>query len=450
MVHARSFIKGTLFCLFCAFLASCSGKESYVAYYFSYDTVDVRESPSDDAAVVLKLSCGRKPAKYDKKTAEIPYVFLSTDSNESPVGIQNVDESGKWGYMGKGWVRLDDMIYVGTGDETAKLPAFKTQGGEWLTIYKHPKDEASEKSKHSIRQQEIVQQFATVKNWTFIHAIVHSTVGVPHHLYGWMKNSNLNKVEDASEEEMKSNGYQLLEERTGKKSLQFNRTMYFVFRYAAGLALLLLLIFLVPAFVHGRPAGALFTFPIFSILLFFFGELGVGFTVLYGFLTPLVWYVILYPLLYTKASTVFPPAYSRLSIITSLLVMGLNEWTKGSLSFGHILLIVLYLVPVVFFSFFVSRRAYNAICPLCHYYGNHRLLRTVEEGTTTSKREGVDDIYTGTTTEIRGGSKVEVNHYKRVPYTLISTTTYYREERQCRHCDEIFYVHRMSSGSRKI
>lgn len=453
-------MKRVLFLLLCVLPVSCAGKNSYVGYYISFDDVEVRESPSDDAPVVMKLSCGKRPSKYDKKTAEIPYAFMSTDSNEKPVGVRNVDESGKWGYFEeripfirdwKGWIPLDKMICVGTVDETVKLPAFEVKGEDWVQLYKHPKEDEKEKTRHRIRRGEIVQQYATAKNWTFIHAIVHSTVGVPSHLYGWAKNSNLSKVEDSSEEEIEKNGYKLLEERVEKEkgSLKFRRTMYYLFRHCCYLALVFAILFLIPAFIHRRATSALFVFPTVALLLLFFGELAVGKTLIYGLLMPLVWYTLLYPLLYTPASRVFPPAYCTLSIASALLVMGINEFAKGGGALGHILLVILYVVPVVFFSFFLSRLIYNDTCPHCGYYGGHALLETINDGTTTSESTGVEDIYTGTTTETRGNTQVTTEHYKRVPYTLITTTSHYRDVRKCRHCEEIFYNYRSSSHSRK-
>ena len=43
--------------LSCLLAVSCGSDDSYLGYYITYDEVEVRESPSEDAPVVLKLIC---------------------------------------------------------------------------------------------------------------------------------------------------------------------------------------------------------------------------------------------------------------------------------------------------------------------------------------------------------------------------------------------------------
>ena len=454
-------------CLLSVSRISCTGKEKYIGYYISYDIVDVREAPSEDAKVVLKLSCERKPSKFDKKAQEIPYAFLSDDKKAVSVGVRKIDESGKWGYIDesiplirnrKGWIPLDEMIYVGTGDASAKRPSYQVKGERWITMYRHPKEDDKDKAGGSLYTGEIVQQYATAKGgWVFVDGIVYSTVGNPSHHYGWINTKNLTKTEDSSEEDMTVTAYELLEERMGnqKDTIKMRNVLYHIFRVLSFLALIFTVIFLVPSFIHRRPTSVLFVFPIFALYMFIFTEVWAPISLFYGLLMPMAAYTILYPVLYlpsregSRKDVFYPWAFNVLSIVPALYVMGVIEFAKSPKLLGHIVTVVFYAVLIIIFTYFLGKLVYEDICTHCGYYGGHRNEGTEDLGTSVSESSGVEDVYVGSSTRTVGNTEVTTDHYKRTPYTLVTSVHRYRIIRRCRKCDKIYYNYRSETNSSK-
>lgn len=461
MKHATNFIKTLLLCLLLP--AACACNKHYEASYIAFDPVDVREAPSDDAKVVLKLSCGKKPGSYDKKTAEIPYAFLSLDKQDDPIGVRKIDESEKWGYVDdfaqafvrvKGWIPLEEMICLGAGDETEKLPAFEVKGDDWNTLYRHPKEEFSDGVGTSLPKGELVQRITTSKDWSFVHSIGYTTTGLVADHYGWIKTRLLSKRDDLSVEEMKAPAYERLMERMGnqKDTLKLRNILYHIFRFLSLLALIFAVVFLIPALIHRRPTSALFVFPLFALYMFIFTEVWTSISLFYGLLMPMAAYTVLYPLLYIPGKwkfSFYPWALNVLSVIPALYVMGAIEFAKSPKLLGHIVTLIIYAVPVVLFAYFLGKLVYEDICPHCGYYGGHHNEGTQDDGTTVSESSEVEDVYQGTTTRRVGDTEIITQHYQRTPYTLVTSVHRYRIIRRCRKCDEIYYNYRSNVNRSK-
>ena len=146
--------KVLFFLLLSCLLASCASNDNYLGYYITYDEVEVRESPSEDAPVVLKLICINRPGSYKQADGDVPCAFVADNAGPSPIGVKKIDASGKWGYIDesipmilhwKGWIPLDRMISCGTQAADEIVPTYEVRE-DGMAMYMHPEENNSYKA----------------------------------------------------------------------------------------------------------------------------------------------------------------------------------------------------------------------------------------------------------------------------------------------------------------
>ena len=438
-------------------LVSCTaGKGDYLAYYMTYDAVDVHAEPSEHSPVTMKLICDRRPSSYSEKKAEIPYAFIFEDRNPVPVGIKKFDESGEWGYFSekvpfildwKGWIKLDQLIFCGETATADIKPTYEAKE-DWIDMYKHPKLDEKDKLVHKLKKGDKVLAHRKSGSWAFVEWVRFSQAGKEAPKYGWVQLKNFRQIEDASYAQLKDGAYEAMQERvlsnSGQKgewmekgirhAVQLKAALLQVFKYGALVAILVALLFLFPAIKRKCWMVPAVVFPVSALLLFLCSDLTSAPGIVYGLLIPILVFPILYPLLYTGASRGVATAFNIISLAASLYVMGVLELFSGRMLILHVALFIFYAGVVFKFTKWFAKKIGDDVCPHCGYYAGHPRLGEEYMGTSTSVDTDSYDQYDHSETV----GHETTNYYVRKYFHRITHTDHYDVERCCLRCGSHF------------
>lgn len=457
--------------VFSILATSCANHGKYEGYYFCYDAVDVRANPSDTSAVVLKLICDRRPGNYKQKDGEIPWAFVTDNMEPVPIGVKKIDESGKWGYIDEkvplvfhwqGWIPLDKMIYCGGQDKTVAENTWEVTEDN-LVMYKHPAVNDKEKLVHTLSKGDKVQVRATSKDWSFVSWLRYTDTGAESHKYGWVKTKNLAVAQAVSQEDLKESAYEKMEQKNIAKAssggalsqwgirhgIKLKSVLQKVHLVGAGLIVLFVLALIIPSFKRKKWLEVLVVLPLCAVILFLFSYLTSAPALVYALLSVVFAYGVLYPMLYTHQSELFPTLFRVLSYGVGFYSLAIFQLLSGKNIIVSIVLFVVFAAIFIWITELIANKVASYICPHCGYYATHPKLQTIYDGTTSSDSHGTEDVYSHTTTHMEGKTKVITKHYDRKHYTDTTTTHHYRMVHLCMQCGKEFENFKSKSSTKR-
>ena len=441
----------------CLLAISCVQDDKYVAYYITYDEVKVRESPSADAPVVLKLICINQPGSYKKAEGDVPCAFVADNAGPSPIGVKKIDESGKWGFIDesiplilhwKGWIPLDEMLPCGTQDDEEVVPVYEVREDD-IEMYKHPEENSKDRLQtRKLKKGEKVQLRASGKGWSFVSRLYYSDSGKELEKFGWVRTKSLAKAEAVSRKDLKEEVFGQMQEKTKDKRISINTGTILrkIFLGVSILGLLFTLGFLIPGIRRRLWLATLIWMPGCTLLLFMGYYLTGAPTLIYALLVVVAAYVLTYPLRYgRRGSTYFLP-FMILSIGGSLIVLVLIKFFAGGHLFLNILAVVFDLIVIVLLASWIASKVEHYICPHCDYYGGHPRIRVDDGGESVAYgTESWDEFDHSTSRTDWLGKKITTNYYKRHYEKVTYIVHHYTVVRQCIHCKEEILEHKTST-----
>ncbi len=456
--------------LFASILAmlGCTSGKGYKGYYFTYDAVDVHESPDESSKVILKATCDWRPRTYDEKTAEIPYAFFLDNKRPVPIGIRKLDETGQWGYINEripllydwhGWVKLSDMIPVGTFDKSEPQPTYQTASGD-VTLYKHPGADDNDKLLYwgegfptyyyKLEKDDKAQLITREGAWGFVRYIAGARAsGKETAVYGWVPMKSLKSVGDIPYDDIKTAFLAAQHEKEIAKSKDRGKLFQWgaehwsslrpklckAYNGGAVAALIIALVCFYPAFRRKRLLGDVVMLPVFAVYLFVMGSMSGGPGIMYGLAAPVLAATVLYPLLYLRfSSRIVGPLIRIAGIAGSLYIMLFAEVFASQPLLLHLILFLVYGTATVWFSRFIAKKLEDDVCPNCGFYAGHAKLGEEYLGTTSKTEHSSRDVFDHSSTS----GNVTTNYYRRETSSVTTHTDHYSVDRRCARCGYTF------------
>lgn len=451
-----------LSCLLAA--VSCTLSRGYQGYYFTYDAVDLHEAPSDASPVIMKATCDWRPKSYDEKTAKIPYAFFLDDNRPTPIGIRKVDETGKWGWINEkfpliydyhGWVKLSSLIPLGPADNSVPRPTYETIVAV-APLYKHPK--VNEKDKlyyqgeffsdvfYKLKKGDKAQLITRKNSWGFVRFIAAKTSsGKERIAYGWVPMSSLKSVGDIAYADIQTEFQDNEKAKTLAKSKNKGKVYEWgvnhwsvispiictTCRYGALAALIIAVLFLIPAIRRRRWMGPVIVLPLFAAYLFVIGYMSQGPGIMFGLAVPVLLATALYPLLYLRPlSRSVGPVIRSLGIIGSIYVMFIVEIFTTQSIVLHAILFLVYASVTVWFSRFIAKKYDDDVCPNCGFYAGHDQLGEEYLGTSSKTSHSSRDVFDHSETS----GNVTTNYYRTETSSVTTHKDFYSVGRCCARC----------------
>ena len=441
--------------------SSCTIHGKYIAYYFTYDPVDVRAYPSDTSKVIMKAICIR-PNCYDEKQFDVPSAVFHDNNLPVPIGITKYDETGQWGYFSEkipllldyhGWVKLSQLVPCGPADENVALPTYEVIPDK-LIAYKHPR--VSDKDRILTFGPGVPSEYVTFKKgervqitnkkngWGFGRYIYTGDNGKTYTRFGWVPMKSLKEVGSISYKDLQkaSSVAHMNDEIAGSKRdgkffqwgvkhwSKLRPILLAVNNYAAIAAIAFALLFLIPGIIRRRWMGPAIVLPVFAVYLFILANMSEGPGIMYGLAIPVAAIVFTYPLLYTPLSRSVPLIQYIIGIGGSIYVMFVNEIFMHESLILHIILFLAYCTVTVWFTRFMTKKFEDDICPRCGYYAGHAKLGEEYVGTTSQNIHHSDRVYDHSETS----GNVRTDYYKDRSWVETKHTDHYLVGRCCARC----------------
>ena len=432
--------------LSCLLAVSCANDGKYEGYYITYDEVEVRESPSEDAPVVLKLICKNRPRSYKQAEGDVPCAFVADNNGPSPIGVKKIDESGKWGYIEehiplilnwKGWLPLDQMLPCGTQADDEIVPTYEVRE-DGIDMYKHPEENSKDRVQAiKIKEGEKVLLRATKGRWSFVSRLLYSKDGTELEKFGWVRTKSLAQVDAITRKELKEAVYgnmldKSMDQRIGINAVSLLRK---IFLGACILGLLFTLLFLVPGIRRKLWFSTLLWMPGFTVLLFMGYYLTGAPALVYALLIVAMAYVITHPLRYRRSANGYYLPFWIISVGGSVIALIFLKFLSG----GHLILNIFAfafdVVVIALLTSWITSRIERYICPHCGFYAGHPKIRVDDGGETISRGYDTWDEFDHSSTRTDWmGKKIITNYYKRHYETVYYINHHYTVVRQCLGC----------------
>lgn len=443
--------------LSCLLAVSCAKDDKYEGYYITYDEVEVREQPSEDAPAVLKLICINRPGSYKKAEGDVPCAFVADNNGPSPIGVKQIDESGKWGYIDesiplilhwKGWIPLDKMIPCGTQEDDEVVPVYEVCE-DGLEMYRHPEENSKDKVlAYNIKKGDKVQLRASKGGWSFVSWMFCSDSGEELEKFGWVPTKSLAQVEAVSRGKIKEEVYGKMLEKTQDKRVGINTITILrkIFLGACILSLLFTLVFLIPGIRRKLWLASLVWMPGFTIFLFMGYYLTGAPALVYALLIVLAAYTLTYPLRYRRRASGYSLPFWILSVGGSLVALVFLKFFSGGHLIGNILAVAFDMVVVVLLTSWITAKVEHYICPHCDFYAGHPRIRVDDGGETVAHgTESWDEFDHSSTRTNWLGERIKTNYYKRHYETVVYIVHHYTIVRKCLGCGKEILEHKTST-----
>ena len=435
-----------------AFVA-CGGRETYI----TYDPVEMHREPSQESALVVKITCSPKPGykEFDKK-ARLLY-WTGPRNNPIPLPVTKKDESGQWGYVRifsteareqfKGWIPLEKLLPCGggLGDEVRDVYTAKQNK---VMLYKHPRATTGEQTKFWLAQGDTVQVLSKGNGWVHVHKVTtYSHVDQPE-LYGWAQLSQLNAIGTFSANSVSA---EARADETGLKAGLPLEVWRNILTVGCAICLLVFVLLAIPAKKRSKFTSDM----VFKVLvgagLCAAGVWGTAhlsvdiMDALLVLVVPLLIYSVLYPLLYTSAvSRWWKYLYVALAVTCAILVFfpATRHWHGHGIQKAYFGVAVAALAFVLWRIWSIWKTLFKSVCPHCGYYADQEegenILDKEVRSKPRKKREAVH-IYTGDKVTMRGNEEVNREAQYRTEYRTVmvqDVTRYYHCDFTCVHCGE--------------
>lgn len=432
--------------LSCLLAVSCGSDDNYLGYYITYDEVEVRESPSEDAPVVLKLICINRPSSYKQAEGDVPCAFAADSGGPSPIGVKKIDASGKWGYIDesipmilhwKGWIPLDQMIYCGTQAADEIVPTYEVRE-DHLAMYRHPEENKKEQVRaYNIKAGDKVLLRASQGRWSFVSWFYCSDSGDKKEMFGWVPTKSIAQVDAVTRGELEEEVYGKMLDKTKDKRLSINTITVLrkVFLVGCILGLLFTLVFLVPGIRRKLWLPTLLWMPGLTLLLFFGSYLTSAPAFTFALLMIPLAYVVTHPLRFRRNASGYFYPFWIISVGGCVIMLVFLKFLSGGPLILNIITSALNVFVVVMLSSLITSRIAHNICPHCGFYANHPTIRVEDKGESVS--EGVETSYSYDGSSSRTnwlGERVVTNYYKAHHRTVYYINHHYVVVRQCVKC----------------
>lgn len=438
--------KVLFFLLLSCLLASCASNDNYLGYYITYDEVEVRESPSEDAPVVLKLICINRPGSYKQADGDVPCAFVADNAGPSPIGVKKIDASGKWGYIDKsipmilhwkGWIPLDRMISCGTQAADEIVPTYEVRE-DGLAMYMHPEENKKDQVRaYGIKAGDKVLLRATHGRWSFVSWFFCSDSGDKKEKFGWVPTKSIAQVDAVTREELEEEVYGKMLDKTQDKRVGINTVTVLrkIFLGGCILGLLFTVLFLVPGIRRKLWFPTLLWMPGCTLLLFMGYYLTGAPALVYALLVVPVAYLVTHPLRYRRSANGYYLPFWIISVGGSVIALIFLKFLSG----GHLILNIFAfafdVVVIVLLTSWVTARIERNICPHCGFYAGHPKIRVDDGGETISRGYDTWDEYDHSSTRTNWmGQKIITEYYKTHYETVYYINHHYTVVRQCLGC----------------
>lgn len=434
-------------------IVACGGRETYI----TYDPVEMHQEPSQESALVVKITCSPKPGykEFDKK-ARLLY-WTGPRNNPIPLPVTKKDDSGQWGYVRifsteareqfKGWIPLEKLLPCGggLGDEVRDVYTAKQNK---VMLYKHPRAISGEQTKFWLAQGDTVQVLSKGNGWVHVHKVTtYSHVDQPE-LYGWAQLSQLNSIGTFSANSVSA---EARADETGLKAglpLEVWRSILMI---GCGICLLVFVLMAIPARKRSKFTSDLVFKVLIGAGLCAAGVWGTAhlsvdiMDALLVLVVPLLIYSVLYPLLYSSTtSRWWKYLYVALAVICAVMVFypATRHWHGHGIQKAYFGVAVAALAFVLWRIWSIWKTLFKSVCPHCGYYADQEegenILDKEVRSKPRKKREAVH-IYTGDKVTMRGNEEVSREAQYRTEYRTVmvqDVTRYYHCDFICGRCGE--------------
>ena len=189
-------------------LACVSCKDDKVLYYvISYDPIQLHEEPSENSEVtqLLSLTGGSPRGCFDGFEEGPKRIKVDLHNRPVPVGVRKMDTTGQWGYIKewfpdgiKGWVKMADVLWCGTGADNELWPAY-TVKGKSTEMYRHQR-KTNEAVVHynTLNQGDTVRLLEKRGSWAHVKQFKRGKDYVDFNRLGWVPMSELKWLDSLS------------------------------------------------------------------------------------------------------------------------------------------------------------------------------------------------------------------------------------------------------------
>ena len=200
-------IKKVLLLIGLALILSGCKKDNVVFYVISYDPVKLYEEPSENSQItqLLSLTGGSPRGCFDSFEEGPKIIKVDLHSRPVPIGVRKMDSTGNWGYLEewfpngiKGWVKMADVLWCGTGADNELWPAY-TVKGKATELYRHPR-KTNEEVVHynTLNQGDTVRLLEKRGTWAHVKQFKSGKDYVDFNRLGWVPLSELKWADSLS------------------------------------------------------------------------------------------------------------------------------------------------------------------------------------------------------------------------------------------------------------